>query len=145
MTRMFTRSSLTRTTSQPMASSSCHLLFATFTLVPLDPCPSLRRCTVSVRLVPPQSPFSLSSMPLPFRCRYCLLSREESRTFCLIVFRVYAIPILTSVHQYDPNTSLKFSEEVSQISGSGAAASLDQFRTGFKPLHKETEKVMYFS
>jgi hypothetical protein len=58
-----------------------------------------------------------------------------------------AIPwhLLTVDSQYDPNASLNFSEEVSQISGEKSSADLEQFRKGFKPLHQTTEKLMYFS
>jgi len=48
-------------------------------------------------------------------------------------------------NHYDPNASLNFSEDVSQISGGNASTNLEQFREGFKPLHSTTEKLMYFS
>ena len=56
------------------------------------------------------------------------------------------VRIQLTVHsQYDPNASLNFSEDVSQISGGNASTNLEQFREGFKPLHSTTEKLMYFS
>ncbi|KAF8313410.1 Piwi-domain-containing protein [Clavulina sp. PMI_390] len=50
-------------------------------------------------------------------------------------------------NHYDPNASgmYRFSDDMSQFSGGRPQASLDDFRSGFKPLHPTTERLMYFS
>jgi len=47
-------------------------------------------------------------------------------------------------NHYDPHSSLEFSDSMSQVS-SQAAQTLEAFRAGFKPLHSNTQLMMYFS
>ncbi|KAG6814787.1 hypothetical protein H0H93_012244, partial [Arthromyces matolae] len=47
-------------------------------------------------------------------------------------------------HHYDPSGSLDLSETAT-ITGSQTTDTLEMFKTAFKPLHVNTQKVMFFS
>ncbi|KAG6835954.1 hypothetical protein H0H93_012916 [Arthromyces matolae] len=48
-------------------------------------------------------------------------------------------------NHYDPEANINLSESGTQLDGSDAEKSLENFRVGFKPVHRNQEFLMYFS